>query len=468
MENGETDLISAARDGDPVAREALAVRYLPLLYNVVGRALNGHADVDDVVQETMLRAFEGLPELRDPDRFRSWIVAIALNRVRDRWASVRRLPDAPFAPTETPAPDFVDLMIWRLRLSGERKEVAVATRWLGPADREVLSLWWLEAVGELTRSDVSTALGLSRQHTAVRVQRVKGRLTVARSVVRALAERPGCPGLALLTDGWDGGSAPVWRHRLGRHVLGCPQCGRHTGDFMPLEGLLAGLGPLDLPAEASDRTSSTSAQAGTGPTHPDASSYGGVPSRKPSAGRGRYTALGVWPTVGLAATGALAASVLSLLVVPADPTSDGLARPWSGRVTPVIEGPPPPDALADPSFSEPGMGRPSRADRTAQREAPGRVGPSRSGPPSTGSSNCARRHGHTPGDGARTSPPHRTAREPRAAPVPPPGSPRPGPGPGVSTVAPTPPRRQQAAGTPGVRATCAHPRHGADEAERQR
>jgi len=43
-----------------------------LVYSIVGRALNGDADVDDVVQETMLRA---LGSLRAPERFRSWLVA---------------------------------------------------------------------------------------------------------------------------------------------------------------------------------------------------------------------------------------------------------------------------------------------------------------------------------------------------------------------------------------------------------
>ncbi|CAM5228953.1 hypothetical protein SCALM49S_02770 [Streptomyces californicus] len=46
-----TALVLAARNGDRAAGERLAAQYLPLVYNVVGRALNGHPDVDDVVQE---------------------------------------------------------------------------------------------------------------------------------------------------------------------------------------------------------------------------------------------------------------------------------------------------------------------------------------------------------------------------------------------------------------------------------
>lgn len=48
--------IAAAQAGDREALDELVTGWLPLVYTVVGRALGGHADVDDVVQETMLRA----------------------------------------------------------------------------------------------------------------------------------------------------------------------------------------------------------------------------------------------------------------------------------------------------------------------------------------------------------------------------------------------------------------------------
>ncbi|MFF4966194.1 hypothetical protein [Streptomyces sp. NPDC001037] len=48
-----------------------------------------------------------------------------------------------------------------------------APRWLEPGDRSLLSLWWLERAGELSRAEVAQALVLPPQHTAVRVQRMK-------------------------------------------------------------------------------------------------------------------------------------------------------------------------------------------------------------------------------------------------------------------------------------------------------
>lgn len=126
QENG-TAAVEAAKAGDEEAREQLVAAHLPLIYNVVGRALDGHADVDDVVQETMLRVLESLADLREPASFRSWLVAIAMNQVRRRWTTARKAPLVGLDQVQERADhsaDFVDLTILKLGLSGQRREVA--------------------------------------------------------------------------------------------------------------------------------------------------------------------------------------------------------------------------------------------------------------------------------------------------------------------------------------------------------
>ena len=59
-----------------------------------------------------------------------------------------------------PGADFADLAILRLELTGQRREIADATRWLDEDNRELLSLWWLEAAGELTRDEIALSLGI--------------------------------------------------------------------------------------------------------------------------------------------------------------------------------------------------------------------------------------------------------------------------------------------------------------------
>ncbi|MFJ6631825.1 sigma-70 family RNA polymerase sigma factor [Streptomyces sp. NPDC091376] len=253
----EAAVIMAAQAGDQQAQDRLVAEYLPLVYNIVGRALNGHADVDDVVQETMLRVLGGLDGLRSPDNFRSWLVAITMNQIRGHWRERRTgaipgggaLDDA--YDVVDPGADFVDLTITRLGLSGQRRETAEATRWLDEDDRALLSLWWLEAAGQLSRAEVATALELSPQHTAVRVQRMKAQLETARVVVRALSADPRCVLLEPIVAGWDGMPSALWRKRLARHARGCTVCAGHWSGLVPAEGLLVGLALVPLAASLS-------------------------------------------------------------------------------------------------------------------------------------------------------------------------------------------------------------------------
>ncbi|GAA2997042.1 hypothetical protein GCM10020229_06930 [Kitasatospora albolonga] len=253
-QTGQTVL--QAQAGDQRATDELIGTHLPLVYNIVGRALGGHPDTDDVVQETMLRAVDQLPALREPSSFRSWLVAIAMNQIRRRHQVLQQgqLPIDPSWDSADPGADFVDLTIVRLGLSGQRREVAEATRWLDEGDRELLSLWWLEAAGELSRTELAAAMELPAAHAAVRVQRMKGQLETARVVVRALAAQPACPPLAELTATWDGDPSALWRKRIARHARECAYCSRQWEGLFPAEGLLAGLALVPVPPSVDPAT----------------------------------------------------------------------------------------------------------------------------------------------------------------------------------------------------------------------
>jgi RNA polymerase sigma factor (sigma-70 family) len=258
----DTELVRAARAGHPAALDDLVALSLPLVYNIVGRALAGHADVDDVVQETLLRMVRHLPQLRDPAAYRSWLVAIAIRQVRDREqhrhaAMTRhiRLDDASDLPD--PAIDFAELTVARLGITDQRREVAEATRWLAPEDRTLLALWWLEETGDLGRADLAHALNLSPPHAAVRVSRLRDQINVTRTIVRALRANPGCSALGGITRDWDGTPSPLWRKRLARHVRDCRACSHRAADMLPIERLLAGSSLVPVPHQIAVQVAAT-------------------------------------------------------------------------------------------------------------------------------------------------------------------------------------------------------------------
>ncbi|MET7697586.1 sigma-70 family RNA polymerase sigma factor [Streptomyces sp. NPDC005485] len=264
-----TDLVNAARSGDTDAQAALFHEYLPLIYNVIGRGLHGHPDVDDVVQETMLRALRALPRLREPERFRSWIVAIAIRQMHDygrrqKASSVRHLAltDADDIPDSSA--DVAELTVDRQTLARAGSDLLEAGRWLSDDQRREMALWWQEAAGQLSRQQVAEAMNLSVPHTAVRLQRMKAKLQLAVGVLAAWRARPRCPELGALTDG--GPPAPGARvlAKLGRHVTDCPRCQAAVSSWGSVDSLPIRLSGLAVPAGLAAGIPSLVARHGTG------------------------------------------------------------------------------------------------------------------------------------------------------------------------------------------------------------
>ena len=75
--------VELALAGDRAAFEALIGQYARLVYAQAFMILHDHADTEDVVQETFLRAYVFRVRLRNPDKFRNWLLSIARNLARD-------------------------------------------------------------------------------------------------------------------------------------------------------------------------------------------------------------------------------------------------------------------------------------------------------------------------------------------------------------------------------------------------
>jgi RNA polymerase sigma-70 factor, ECF subfamily len=62
----------------------------PLAFRVAYGVLRNAADAEDVAQDALLRAYRAFSRLRDPARFRAWIVRISFRIALDRWRANKR------------------------------------------------------------------------------------------------------------------------------------------------------------------------------------------------------------------------------------------------------------------------------------------------------------------------------------------------------------------------------------------
>ncbi|MEU7663750.1 sigma-70 family RNA polymerase sigma factor [Streptomyces lincolnensis] len=360
MDGDHAGLVVAAQAGDDRAREELIAAYLPLLYNIVGRALSGHADVDDVVQETLLRVVRDLPALRAPESFRSWLVSITLRQINTHWHRQRTFADRTTVIDEArQIPDLraepEDVTILRLHVSDERRQAVEAARWLDPDHRMLLSLWWQECAGSLSRADIAAATGLTVAHVGVRLQRMREQLEVSRTIVAALEADPRCPQLDETVVGWDGLRTSVWRKRIARHTRDCPLCTATTAERVPSERLLVSLTPLAVPAALISALAAKGLLSGT------AASTTGLATASVAVGTateaagvhtsliGKLYAATAHPLAGLTTGAVLIAGGAAYVAWPEPaPRVPGVtAAPTAGHSTPAGPSPASPSATAD-------------------------------------------------------------------------------------------------------------------------
>lgn len=86
------DLVEAARRGDHEAFEVLAAASGDRLYAVARLILRSSDLAEDAVQEALVRAWQQLPSLRDPERFDAWLYRLVVNACADQGRQLRRWP----------------------------------------------------------------------------------------------------------------------------------------------------------------------------------------------------------------------------------------------------------------------------------------------------------------------------------------------------------------------------------------
>ncbi len=180
-ESSDRSLAESLIAGKPEAFEPFVTRFGPLILNFGRRMCGRRTDAEDLLQETLLKAYQSLKGLRDPAALKGWVYRVAANtclklRRRTAGATKRDLsiddllphPDARGVAPEIA--DWSDIPLDRL-LQGElrvRLEDAVLAL---PKDFRVV-LILREQEGFSTR-ETASILGISEDLAKVRLHRAR-------------------------------------------------------------------------------------------------------------------------------------------------------------------------------------------------------------------------------------------------------------------------------------------------------
>ncbi len=164
----------AARGEEPAFGE-LYRRTRPM----VARLASGFAtldpdEVEDVIQETYVRAFKALPRLKELGAFEAWLLSIARNRARtrlERKSHHRRLEDEP----QDPEPESVPLLPEALQVE---RDIAAVRQLISELpegeEKKTVQLFYLE--GELSAREIAEKLGVGKSAVTMRLERFRARI----------------------------------------------------------------------------------------------------------------------------------------------------------------------------------------------------------------------------------------------------------------------------------------------------
>lgn len=174
-------LLERARRGDRDAFAAIVRHNQDDLYTMALRMLGTPHDAADVVQETFLRAYTHLPELRGRT-VRAWLFRVAVNCARDIQRRASRRPAAPLADAAGNVVELPDPALGPEASAVQREQVAAVRDALLTLPLDFRTAVVLRDVNELTYEEMSEALRIP-------VGTVKSRLSRARHMlVAALAQ----------------------------------------------------------------------------------------------------------------------------------------------------------------------------------------------------------------------------------------------------------------------------------------
>lgn len=167
----DAELVVRTRAGEPDAFGTLVARYYDACWRFAYHMLGERADAEDVVQDTLLRAYLAIGRYDERDQFRGWLFRILTNQCRNfltsRGRRTRRFVQDDLAIESAPAPPP------GLAPGVEDAALLRALAELDPLQREALLLKYAEG---LEYSEMSAMTGAGESALKMRVKRGSERL----------------------------------------------------------------------------------------------------------------------------------------------------------------------------------------------------------------------------------------------------------------------------------------------------
>jgi len=178
MEPTDAELIAAVLDGDSASFEPLIRKYQPRVFATARRYARRESEVEDIVQEVFIKAFQKLKGFRGEAPFEHWLMRLAVRTCYDFLRGHQRNRETAFTELTEPEADWLERFVVQPDAGMENAEAArqlvdkILSR-LPPAARVVITL--LEIEGRSVK-EIAAMTGWSVPLVKVRAFRARAEM----------------------------------------------------------------------------------------------------------------------------------------------------------------------------------------------------------------------------------------------------------------------------------------------------
>lgn len=178
MERPEAELIAAVLKGDAASFEPLVEKYSPRVFATARRYARRESEVEDIVQEVWLKAYQKLGSFRAEAPFEHWLMRLAVRTCYDFLRSHQRNREAAFSDLSEPEDDWLERFVHQPEAAREdadaaRQLVQRVLQHLSPPARLVITLLEIE---DRSVKEISKMTGWSVPLVKVRAFRARAEM----------------------------------------------------------------------------------------------------------------------------------------------------------------------------------------------------------------------------------------------------------------------------------------------------
>lgn len=178
MEPTDAELIAIVMKGDSSAFESLITRYQPRVFATARRYARRESEVEDIVQEIFLKAFQKLGSFRGDAPFEHWLMRLAVRTCFDFLRGHQRNRETVFTELTEPETDWLARFVVQPDDADEQASAAKQLidrilDQLSPAARMVITLLEIE---EKSVKEIAVLTGWSIPLVKVRAFRARAEM----------------------------------------------------------------------------------------------------------------------------------------------------------------------------------------------------------------------------------------------------------------------------------------------------